>query len=44
MAAQLSFYQECGANTYTANEVPHPQVEEALGLVKVNPRLLSPPW
>lgn len=28
---------------YTANEVPQPQVLLALGLLKVNPLLLSPP-
>jgi hypothetical protein len=28
---------------YTANDVPHPQVLEALGLVNVNPRLFNPP-
>ncbi len=29
---------------YTANEVPQPQVVEALGLVNVNPLLFNPPW
>ncbi len=28
---------------YTANEVPQPQVVEALGLVNVNPLLFNPP-
>ena len=27
---------------YTANELPQPQEEEALGLLKVNPRLFRP--
>ncbi len=29
---------------YTAKEVPQPQLDEAFGLLKVNPRALSPCW